>query len=251
VGGRAVLHFARRGRHALAAPTVGSRFPLGVFRTQLPPGEPGEILVRPREGRPTAALTRRLRGASEEAARRDSLARGCDTLYGVREHREGDDPRRIHWRSSARRGQTLVADWRADAGLEVVVVLARAPDRGEPRAFERAVSVTATLWRTLHRLGRPARLVLGTGGSALTSGARGLGAGLDALAVVRAGAGRRPHAALRRLTSHRRPRFVVVVTSGPDARALALAEAAAGPGGEAWVLASDGPERARWVEGIP
>lgn len=251
VVGRWPVVFARRGLHVLSAPRVSSRFPLGVFRGALAPGPEGEILVRPREGRPTAALLRRLVGGADEAARRSSGQRGADLLYGVREHREGDDPRRIHWRTSARRGQTVVADWRAEEGREVLVVLARAPERGEPRAFERAVSVTATLWRALHRSGRPARLALGTGGAPLPSSARGLALGLDALASVRPTGGRRPLAALRRLGDLRRPRSVVVVTTGADARALAAARVAAGPGGDAWVLDASGSDRAHWVEGLP
>jgi uncharacterized protein (DUF58 family) len=251
VTGQAEVVFARRGRVALAPPRLSSRFPLGVFRCVAAPGVADEILVRPREGRPTPALLRRLRGRSREQAARLAAARGSDALYGVREFRDGDDPRRIHWRSSARRAQTLIADWRAEDGLEVLLVLARAPARSDPRGFERAVSVTATVWRTLHRLGRPCRLVLGTGGNVGGSGGRVLGAGLDALALVRPSVGRRPMAALRRFAPRARAHAVVVVTAGGAEAALTAARAVVGTSGDAWVLPAEGAERARWVAGVP
>ena len=41
---------------------------------------------------------------------------------GLRDFRPGDDPRDIHWRSTARRGVTLVRESEDDEGLEATIL---------------------------------------------------------------------------------------------------------------------------------
>lgn len=248
VTARTLLHFQRRGWARLAAPSVASRFPLGVFRARRRGTGEAEVLVRPREGRPTAALVARLRAGAPEAERRAARRRGIDELCGVREYREGDDPRRVHPLVSARRGAPVVTEWLAEQGREVLLVLAPAPREGPE--LERAISVTATLWRLVLRGRTPARLAAGRRLLAPRPGAPGLAAGLDALAEVGAHESGRVRAALRALARHPGRRSVVLVGPVEDAALLALARRAAGPGGDAWTLATSGPGLARWVEGL-
>ena len=78
---------------------------------------------------------------------------GRASSAGLRAYRDGDDPRDIHWRSSARRGIPLVRENEDEEAREATVVL-RQRRRGaaaDPAAFERAVSRSggrcASSWR--------------------------------------------------------------------------------------------------------
>jgi len=63
---------------------------------------------------------------------------------GLRAYREGDDPRDIHWRSSARRGITLVREKEDEQAREATVILDNGPEAAaDEAAFERAVSEAA------------------------------------------------------------------------------------------------------------
>jgi len=242
------VSFPRRGRLALGPLAIRSGHPLGAMEAEVVLPQPGTVLVRPREGEPTGILRARL-GGSLDVARRPSLyERGEDAFHGVREWREGDDPRRIHWRTSARRGALAVAEWHREEGRETVVVLGRSAGvgAGDVAVFERAVSAAATVLRAAAREGlRPA---LRVGGA---SAARALSAALDLLAVVRPQGGRRPRAALAELAKNPRPRVVVFVASRPEPGVEDRLRAAAGRGGTGLFLRADRPEELRrWVRGL-
>lgn len=250
------LTFGRRGRFELgsAAAVLWSRYPLGLFRAARALRRGAGILVRPAEGRVTERLRRKLAGRLDAEARRQRVWRGDDVIYGVRDFREGDDPRRIHWRSTARRGALVVSEWRAEQGREAVIVLGRSQGAG-PRArktFERAVSLAATIWRACARENVRARLVLGLRSErVLEESGRGLDRGLDALATAPAQSGRRPWAALRRLQAGGAPRTVIYIGTGAEAGIERDLAAAAGPGGAHLILRADLRSLVRWVRGLP
>lgn len=246
---RTRLRFQRRGWTAVSPPQTASRFPLGVFRAVLPPGPGAEVLVRPREGRPTRRLLERLSGRSLTDARRSSAQPGLDDLAGVREWREGDDPRRVHPRVSARRGQAVVTRWQAEQGREVLLVLGPL-EGGSAATFERAVAVMATLWRALRRLRRPARLMLGTQVLGSPRGLADLGTGLDRLAEAVPPDPQAVGRALERLTRRAGARSVLVVACGGVRGWVQRAERAAGSGGEGWVLDVRDPGLARLIRGL-
>ncbi|MCC7138366.1 MAG: DUF58 domain-containing protein [Planctomycetes bacterium] len=242
--------FERRGWKRLRSPRVSSRFPLGLFEVACDLAAPAEVLVHPREGRATPVLLTRLSGSDAPRAAAMRPQPGTEELYGLRAFRAGDDPRRIHWRTTARRGETTVVERRDEGFGEVVVALGRGVGRGgdADRRFERAVSVAATVVRAAVRHGVPARLLLGERAAPaglVVRGRTGLLRALDALAEVRAvadrdGGERRPSAALGAL---RTPGTVVWVTAGGDEVAPTVADAL--------VLRADDPDLARWVRGLP
>ena len=97
------------GRGAILASNwvLESSDPLGFFRFQRQ-GANGEIgLVLPRFTSLTSVPQARELEASVSAPRSGS---GME-LFGVREYRPGDPLRRIHWRSSARRGELVVREY--------------------------------------------------------------------------------------------------------------------------------------------
>jgi uncharacterized protein (DUF58 family) len=101
--------FGPLGRGAIVASNwvLESSDPLGCFRFRRK-GADGEIgLVLPRFTSLSSAPQARELEASVSAPRAGS---GME-LFGVREYRPGDPLRRIHWRSSARRGELVVREY--------------------------------------------------------------------------------------------------------------------------------------------
>ncbi len=246
--------YLRRGPQPLWPVRLRTRFPLGLFEAVRSAEESAEILVRPREGRATPRLLGFVAGRAHAARRPSARIRGQDAFHGVREFRVGDDPRRIHWRTTARTGALALSEWHRDEGLDLVVVLGRGRGAGgnAARDFERATSVAATLLRMAHRRRLDAQLLLGTAGAGLRVGAAGsLPRALDALALVRPQGGRRPRAALRRLARQGRARVVVYVAATEEQGIYARLRAAAGAGGSPLLLRADEPSIQRWVGGLP
>jgi uncharacterized protein (DUF58 family) len=249
------VEFARRGWKHLKPATVSTRHPFGACEASVSTVAAASVLVRPREGQATGAFLARLRGATAAVGRVESARAGSDRFHGVREWREGDDPRRIHWRTTARRGVRTFVEWREEEARRAVVVLARG-DRGVPEAgSERAISLAATALRACVRAGIRARLVLAEGGSADDAGTEvrgrgGLERALDALAVVRWGGGRRPREWLAGARRHAGATTVAWIGVGPDAEAARAAREAAG--GAFLHLRADDPVRLRrYVRGLP
>jgi uncharacterized protein (DUF58 family) len=139
----------RRGRHRLTGVRITTGFPFGLFVKAGRPALADEVLVFPRVRPLTADSLRRLGDAGDAAARR--RGRGSD-LYDLRGYRSGDDPRFIHWRSSAKSDTLMVREHEADTSHDTRLVLV---GRGVPgsEALEVALSEAASLAVALTRAG--------------------------------------------------------------------------------------------------
>lgn len=112
----------RRGVYTLGPVQLATRDPLGIrhYTRQLP--VLSELVVYPRPvalpplwpaaagGRHPVRPRRRLRGEGDE-------------LYGIRDYVAGDDPRRIDWKTTARRGKLAVVEYERPESLEGLIVL--------------------------------------------------------------------------------------------------------------------------------
>lgn len=138
----------RRGLHSLVGFRVSTRFPFGLIRKAHDITAKAEMLVYPALVPVPPLLT--AEGGAPSPDRRNARASRSGEFHGLREYRDGDDPRQIHWRSSARRGRWLVREHEDDAGGRVVVKLqwAAVTAGNESQAFEQAVSMAASvaLW---------------------------------------------------------------------------------------------------------
>jgi uncharacterized protein (DUF58 family) len=136
----------RRGPYRFTGFRISTKFPFSLFRKWRDIDLFGELVVLP-ELVPVAPWQRPAPAyAGEHAAPR--VGRSGD-VHGVREFREGDSPRDIHWRKSATR--LLVREREDESRRRVAIVLdncrpadAPADSRDDP-AFERAVSLAASL----------------------------------------------------------------------------------------------------------
>lgn len=174
--------FARRGVYELEGVTLSTAFPFGLFRKSRDLREPGELVVWPRTDRPVREI--RLSGGPgrRTGAASGGPGSGRGEYRTLRTYRPGDDPRDVHWPSTARLGEPVVRVYDRDEARATWICLDRATDPGE-RA-EAAVEVAAALAARAHRRGEPFGFV--TQGRSVDAG-RGtahLEGVLDALARV-------------------------------------------------------------------
>ncbi|MGY4646130.1 DUF58 domain-containing protein [Cellulomonas sp. URHB0016] len=176
---------ARRGRWPLGPLVVTRTDPFGVARTSATLGDPAEVVVWP-------AVVPLPTPSDVLVGEPDRVALGARTPStddaSLRDYREGDDLRRVHWSSSARRGALMV---RSDerAGMRPVSVLLDLPAR--PAALEWTISLASSMALAMLDAGHPVRMV---GGSASQAGTGS--AGRSSVGFVHARTGPSVRAAL-------------------------------------------------------
>lgn len=148
--------FPSRGVVPLEAVKVVTSAPFGLFVKERTVRVRGEVVVWPRRDRPVREVSG---GRSAVRARAASGpvpgARG--EFRGLREYRPGDDPRDVHWRTTARLGQPLVREYERDAGPATWLCLDLRARQGE-RA-EAAIEIAAALADRAVRRGERVALV--------------------------------------------------------------------------------------------
>lgn len=140
---------ARRGRYRLSGLRISTKFPFGIIQKSRDVSDPVDLVVYPALVAVPPAL---LRGLPTRPGRgRDKWRSRHGDFFGLRDFRPGDDPRDIHWRTTARRGVPFVRENEDEEGMQALVVLDNAA--GAPsEAFERAVSEAASIsLELLHR----------------------------------------------------------------------------------------------------
>lgn len=142
-GGQVTLHTSvlmqTRGRHHLPPAVVATRFPFGLFIKRRDLSDPVAVTVLPRihaMAVPRGGNTRQGHGPSVGRAAR------VGEFFGLREYREGDDPRHLHWPAVARLGRPVVRDHEAFGDTELFLHL-NAGTTGD-ETFEREVEHVAS-----------------------------------------------------------------------------------------------------------
>lgn len=112
---------SRRGRHRLSGFRIATRFPFGFINKSRTVRLESDLLVYPALVPVPPELLSGLASRHGRGAHKWRSRRG--EFFGLREYRQGDDPRDIHWRTSARRGRPFVRETEDDEGLEVCIVV--------------------------------------------------------------------------------------------------------------------------------
>ncbi len=102
----------------------------------------------------------------------------------LREYVPGDDLRRVHWRSTARRDRLMMRQNEARHRSPMLLMLDVRPGAHDRPSFERAVEACASIATSLERAARPWELVLSTGVTVGAPGRRHIVSVMDELAVV-------------------------------------------------------------------
>ena len=105
----------------------------------------------------------RLPGSSFDAVRRSPMAQSGDELYGLRPFQRGDDPRRIHWRSSAHHDELIVRQFEEFSHTHTTLLLDTrnevAGAEADSERFETMVSAAASICRASQQRGDQIRLI--------------------------------------------------------------------------------------------
>lgn len=183
------LTFPRRGRHRLPGLTTFTRFPFGLFAKMSRPLLSDPVLVYPAlrtlaPGEMPAAL---------EPGWRDRDRRGHGAgLRNLRPYRPGDDPRLLHWKTSAKAGDLMVKEL-GDEDRPRVLLIVEDPTPGTPPAVVEAnLSYAASVAAHAIRLGTQVHLVTAEGGTGFGQGDSHLDRILECLALYQAPEAPRP-----------------------------------------------------------
>ena len=129
-----------RGIHPVTGLRLESRYPTGMFLATTATTGPEHVVIYPA---PAEWGTARNRA--------ELLSELCGTTAsndgelgpaGLREYRDGDELRQVHWKGTARRGDLVVREWEGSSrtGIEVCLDL-----RAEPELLEQSLSVVSAL----------------------------------------------------------------------------------------------------------
>lgn len=137
----------KRGRYELPGVVTTALDTFALYHAKSQQGPSNEVVVYPRR---VPLQAHGLHGPSFDGVvkRRRPVASGTD-FRGTREYLPGDDLRRVHWRSTARRNKPIVLEFDEPATLDMVMVLDRDPGPiyGVPGddTFETGVTLAASL----------------------------------------------------------------------------------------------------------
>jgi uncharacterized protein (DUF58 family) len=215
---RYVLERVPRGRYVLERACAVIEDPFGLERLDVPLPGGAALLVYPRLVELEGLFSDSGRGLRDGARILLHRPAGFD-IHSVREYEEGDSLRRVHWPSTAKRGQLMIRELEDSPRDEVSVLLdASCPSVGEPPQSSFDVQVRAAGSLLLAQVRRGKRALLAVSGDSIqlarVSGADGdwLGA-LELLAAAEAGGRLGAAAALAEGGAAAGPLETVVVTA--------------------------------------
>lgn len=141
--------FPTRGIYEFTGFRIGTKFPFALFQKSRDVRESGEALVFP-SVYPVPTPSPRAQNPGGTVA--TQIGRRGE-FFGLREYRDGDDRRDIHWRSSARTGRLLVREYEDESQKRATILVDNAlplneadePGEDDAEALERAISLAASL----------------------------------------------------------------------------------------------------------
>lgn len=223
-----------RGHHCLGPLRAWITDPFGLSSRALTfPGQ-SHLIVLPRII-PLGIVPAGLAGGGGDVGGSHRIALHGHDDVTVRDYREGDDLRRIHWPSTARTGELMVRqDEQPGRRRTLILFDNRAdayPSAGRSEPFEWAVTVTASIVVHLITNGHEVYLATAGGESKGVTGLTAIDSPLDLLAVIAPSRGNAApvfthaiHDLLRRGGGH-----VIAVVGRPDALHEALDAPGTGP----------------------
>jgi uncharacterized protein (DUF58 family) len=156
---RYVLKHVPRGRYAFDDVRAELTDPFALERAIVPLPAPGALLVYPRLVHLRSLFSES--GSASHEGRRMLLRRHTGfEVHGVREYEQGESLRRVHWPSTARRGQLMVKELEDAPRDEVAVVLDGDAHAVVGDSFEVQVRAAGSLVDAYVRRGRRAVLVV-------------------------------------------------------------------------------------------
>lgn len=174
------LTFPRRGRQRLPGLRLFTRFPFGLFTKSSRPIQSHPVLVYPA----VRQLARHEVPAALESGWRERHRRGRGAgLYNLRQYRPGDDPRLLHWKTTARMGELILKECDEEERPQVRLILEDPAPGSAAELIESDLSYAASVAAHAIRRGAAVELVAGDGVLPFDTGEAHLDRVLERLAV--------------------------------------------------------------------
>jgi uncharacterized protein (DUF58 family) len=154
------LTFPRRGWQRLPGLRLSTRFPFGLFTKSSRPLQTDPVLVYPAvrplgAGEIPPALERNWR-------ERHRRGRGAG-LYNLRPYRPGDDPRLLHWKTTARTGELVLREREEEERARIRLILEDPLPGAAAEAVEADLAYAASVAAHAIRIGALVELVTADG----------------------------------------------------------------------------------------
>jgi uncharacterized protein (DUF58 family) len=179
------MNLPRRWPPSFPHAQLSSLFPLGLFLKGVRHRLDLDVLVFP-ELFPASAVEIESAGEIGDGAPRRAV--WGHELHGMRSFRQGDDPRGIHWKQTARTGRLVFVERQAESGRRLSILLdngvGRVGDAATAERFEGLVSEAATAAVDHLARGFEVELVTRDGRLPFAVGSRQRQAVLEALARI-------------------------------------------------------------------
>ncbi|MEA2461508.1 MAG: hypothetical protein QOH90_1685 [Actinomycetota bacterium] len=149
---------ARRGRYSVGPLEITFTDPFGLARTKMRAAPQTGFLAYPASEKLSLPRDTGHRKSLTASAKRQPTGQQGEDFYTLREYIEGDDLRRIHWPSTAKRARYMVRQEETPWSAKATILL---DDRAGPysgAAFDKAVEATASVADLYHRSGYAFRL---------------------------------------------------------------------------------------------
>lgn len=175
-----------RGLMRLDVVRISTTFPFGLARKSISFGLPMSVVVHPVELPVSPGILKKLavRASSGTGA---AMSPGLgDEFYGLREYSDGDSPRWIAWRRSARTGQMVVRQNTTPTPRQLWLIVDIPPENADRGLVERAIAIAASLIRAASRAGAAVGLAVPRAGITVhpQASGRAVRAMLDRLAML-------------------------------------------------------------------
>jgi len=177
----------RRGLHELELYQLSTSFPFGFIKRAIRRRQKDTVLVYPAIAAVDERLFSECLSAELSGARIKPRRGGSDEFFGVKEYRQGENPRWIYWRRTARTG-TLVAKEMTQVApprlLLLVDTFLQEQTSAERAAVERTIAMAGSLVTSSVDRGLIVGLCVWSGGWVAVPGSRGKRHARDLMAVL-------------------------------------------------------------------
>ena len=160
------LHPKRRGLCELDRYQLSTGFPFGFVKRAAVCHQKESIIVFPALAKVDRHVLAMCLSAEKFGARMRPRKGGDDEFYGIKEYREGENPRLIHWRLSARTNSLLCREMTQVAPPRLMILLDTHSAAGTPEEqtlVERAIAMAASLASFALEQGHPVGLIAWSG----------------------------------------------------------------------------------------
>lgn len=141
---------SRRGALILGPAIVEVADPLGLSRRSKKLGQATEVTVFPQTVDINLPDPKSGAGELVEAIKRAIRHQPTSSEFrSMREYSQGDDPRRINWKVSAKREDLVVNEYETEIAIDTLITLDTRTQSYSAEGFERAVSVAASFARSI------------------------------------------------------------------------------------------------------